>query len=60
VTLPELLGSMNYTINIRSNVLEIESGGEMFYRNIITRNVTGTLEKGNNVLRNVDSVVVIS
>ncbi len=45
LTLPSLVYSMTYDIDVTSNLVMLTAGGERYMRPIITQNVTGTLKK---------------
>ena len=62
VTIPENVLGFNYTLNIScgSNVIYVRMPESDHPRNIITSNITGEFRKGENTIRNVEGVVVIS
>jgi hypothetical protein len=46
LTVPGLVASSYYTINVTSNFVLMNISGELYIKPIITENITGTLEKG--------------
>ncbi|UCD03065.1 MAG: hypothetical protein JSV63_00300 [Candidatus Aenigmatarchaeota archaeon] len=60
LTLPEKLTGTVYEINVTSNFVILKVRDEWYTRALITKNVSGTLQIGNNNLRHNGSVVVIS
>ncbi len=61
VTLPELVASSSYEINVTSNFVIVTVGGEHYTRSIITENVTGELTIGatNTLLNNGEHVEIV-
>jgi len=61
VTLPELVASSSYEINVTSNFVIVTVGGEHYTRSIITENVTGELTIGetNTLINNGEHVEIV-
>ena len=59
LTIPQQILNMNYTIQIQSNFVTITLQNITYIDNILTDNVTGTLQKGVNVIRNINNNLVI-
>jgi len=60
LTLPEKLYGMNYSVRIKNGFILLNLTDRIYTRRLVTRNVTGELKVGKNILENVDGIVVIS
>lgn len=60
LTLPEKIFGMNYSLNIRNGFLFLNISSRIYTKRLLTRNVTGNIKKGYNIIENVNGVVVIS
>ncbi|MCK4496893.1 MAG: hypothetical protein KAU24_01765 [Candidatus Aenigmarchaeota archaeon] len=60
LTLPGHIFGMNYSINIQSNYMVLEVYNTTYLKSLLTDNVTGSLEKGINLIENRNGVIVIS
>lgn len=59
LTLPQQIVNMDYSVQIQSNYVTITLLNITYIDNILTENVIGSLQKGVNVIRNVNNNVVI-
>ncbi len=59
-TLPETLSGINYSLDIKNGFVFLNISERVYTKRLITRNVTGDLEVGKNIIENVNGVVVIS
>lgn len=60
LVIPEKIGVHDYTFEIEGTNMFISVEGVSFSKRIITPNITGILNKGENTLENVNGVVVVS
>ena len=60
VTLPEKIVVFNYTVSIQKNFLVITVQGSSYSKNLLTENITGNFNAGENMLTNENGMVVIS
>jgi hypothetical protein len=59
-TLPEKIFGLNYSVDIERGFVFLNMSDKIYTKRLITRNVTGGLKKGKNIIKNVNGVVVIS
>jgi len=59
MTVPKKILSQNYTINIYKNNIVLWFENSTYSSLLMTENITGSLEKGLNILTNVDGGIVI-
>lgn len=59
-TLPETVLGMNYSVDIERGFVFLNLSERIYTKRLITRNVTGDLKTGKNIIENVNGVVVIS
>ena len=60
LVIPEKIGNFNYTINIEDNTLWLEINELSYSKRLLASNITGTLSKGTNTIKNMDGGLVIS
>jgi hypothetical protein len=60
LAIPEKIGVYDYEIQFDGNLLMIELGQYTYADKLLTRDITGTLAKGENTISNVNGTVVIS
>lgn len=60
LTLPDQIFGRNYTSTIQSNYISLLVVNITYFKALITENITGSLEKGVNLVENRNGVVVIS
>lgn len=60
LTLPGQIFSLNYTIYVQSNYMSINIQNTTYFKSLLTDNITGSLNKGVNLVRNRDGEIVIS
>jgi hypothetical protein len=59
-TLPETVLGMNYSVEIERGFVFLNLSSRIYTRRIATKNVTGDLKTGKNIIENVNGIVVIS
>jgi hypothetical protein len=59
-TLPQQIMGFNYIIGISSNFLFLEMNNQTYSKILLSRNVTGTLRKGENRIININNLLVVS
>jgi hypothetical protein len=59
-TLPQTLMAFNYSVNISSKFLIMEVNNQTYSKMLLTNSTTGGLRKGENMVKNMDGVLVIS
>ena len=57
--IPERIFGSEYSIQIHSNTLYLVFREVTHMKQILTQNITGSLAKGKNTVRNVEGVIVI-
>ncbi|NIO19415.1 MAG: hypothetical protein GTN76_01365 [Candidatus Aenigmarchaeota archaeon] len=60
LTLPEEISGMNYSVDIGNGFVFLNMSSRIYTKRLITRNVTGVIKKGENIIENLDGIVVIS
>jgi uncharacterized protein (UPF0333 family) len=60
LTLPEEIFGRDYIVGIYSNYISLEVDNTTYFKSLITENITGSLEKGPNLIENKNGVIVIS
>ena len=59
-TLPQDISGYDYTLDIDSNQILMTINALTYSHLLLTKNVTGTFKKGNNMIRNKNGVIIIS
>ncbi len=60
LVVPEKIGVSDYAITIDENTLWLELNGVSYTSKLLASNITGSIEKGENTVTNVNGVVVLS
>ncbi len=60
LTLPDNIFGREYSIYIQSNYVSLEVSNTTHFKSLVTGNITGSLIKGVNLVRNRDGMIVIS
>ena len=58
--MPENIMGMNYTVNVTSNIVFITRNNFTYSKMLLTENVTGIIDPGVSILKNVNGVVEVS
>ena len=58
-TMPDTILGRNYSVSIERGFVFLNFSGRVYVKRLITKNVTGNLEKGENTIKNVNGVVAI-
>lgn len=60
ITIPDEINGKNYTVNITNGFIIVNISGDIKNTQLMTNNISGTLKKGVNVVKNVGDSLVIS
>jgi CheY-specific phosphatase CheX len=60
LTVPQLISGMNYTLELTAGTVWVTLENRSYGRVVLPSNISGTLRKGVNVLRNSNGMIVIS
>lgn len=60
LTVPTKIYGRNFTIGVYSNLIRIELEEQTYFKTILTDNITGNLDHGINLIRNIKGVILIS
>lgn len=60
LTVPENIYGRDYTIGIYANLIRLEVENQTYFKPILTKNITGILTKGVNLVENKKGVLVIT
>jgi hypothetical protein len=60
ITIPETISGLNYSIGMFNGAIWIEVNNITYSKNLLTKNVTGSFNKGQNLLRNENGEVIIT
>jgi len=59
-TMPESIFGMNYSVDIERGFVFLNVSEKVYAKRLLTRNVTGDLKVGKNIIKNVEGIVVVS
>ena len=60
LTLPEDVAGIDYSVDIGNGFVFLNMSSRIYTRRLATRNVTGNIKKGDNIIENVNGVLVVS
>jgi hypothetical protein len=60
LTVPQLISGMNYTLELTAGTVWVTLENRSYGRVVLPSNISGTLRKGVNILRNSNGMIVIS